>query len=939
MKLQRMCTAIFSLLCTCFIPSVHAQDVYKLDQVLSPDSKILIGKLDNGLTYYIRANKRPEQRAELRLVVKAGSILEDDDQQGLAHFVEHMAFDGTKNFPKQALVDFLEKSGVRFGPELNAYTSFDETVYMLQVPTDSPEVMKTGFKILEEWAHDISLLDSAIDKERNVLVEEWRLQRGAEYRVSMKHIPIELYNSQYAERIVIGKKEILETCPYSAIRRFYKDWYRPDLMAIVAVGDFNPGDIKNLIQEHFSSLKDPDNERMRNEYPIPDHRETLISLVTDPELTRASAEVLFKRDARDTRTAGDYRNDIIDNLYDAMLNARYQEVLQQPNPPFIYAYSVDGRFIGYKQAYTLGVSLKENAILGGLESILKEAYRVKQHGFTESELERQKTESLRGMERYYQERNKTESYQYASEYIRNFLERETIPGIEVELAMHKQFLPGITLQEVNALAGKRMGAENRVITISAPQKGSVIMPSQEAIKALLHTIETERLEPYTDKFSSEPLISHLPALGKVISEIKIPSLGLIEWKLSNGMKVVLKPTDFKNDELLFSSFSNGGTSLVPDSEYISAAFATSIIDHSGIGNFDAIELEKKLSGKIVSVNPSIGPLTEGINGSASPQDMETLFQLIYLYGTAPRKDSTAFSSLITRYKAMLQNRNVSPEAAYNDTMQVTLANYHFRSRPVSIPMVEEIRFDKAISIYKDRFANFGDFTFIFVGNFKPATLKPLVEQFLATLPSLNRKEYWRDVGIKPPKGIITKAVYKGIEPKSTVTMVFTGPFQWSQPNRYHFNAMIEALNIKLREVLREDMGGTYGVRVSGSTSLFPRQEYSISLSWGCNPDRVEELVQTTLLQIDSLKLKKMDPVYIEKVREMQLRTHEVNLKQNGFWLNNLRAYYGNKENPEMILNYPGLVKHLTGAAIQQAIKKYFDLNNYIKVVLYPEKKE
>ena len=917
----------------------HAQQIFKPDQVLTPDPKILIGKLDNGLTYYIRENHKPEKRAELRLAVKAGSILEDDDQQGLAHFDEHMAFNGTKNFPKQDIVNFLEKSGVRFGPDLNAYTSFDETVYMLQVPTDSPQVLKKGFQILEEWSHDVSYDDTEIDKERGVVIEEWRLRRGAEYRVSMKHLPIELYKSHYADRIAIGKKEILESCPHDALRRFYHDWYRPDLMAVFAVGDFNKEEIEKLIKEHFTHLINPEKERARSQYPVPDNKETLVSIATDPELTRASVDIIFKRDTSSQSTAADYRTQIISNLSAAMLNARLRELLQKANPPFIYAYNYDGRFIGPKQAYYLVAGVKENSILNGFEAMVTEAFRVKQHGFTTTELERQKVQTLRGMENAFKERDKTESRQLIDEYIRNFLQYETIPGIEVELNLYKQFLPGITLQEINKQTQERLTDGNRVITVSAPQKDSVKVPTEAEILSIMKKVSTEQLGPYIDKVSTEPLVSHLPAPGKVVEEKKIASLDVTEWKLSNGARVVLKPTDFKNDEILFSAHCNGGTSLVDEKNYLSGEFTPTIIGQSsGVGKFDPITLQKKLSGKLVSVYPTISMLAEGFSGSASPQDIETLFQLVYLYGTSPRKDSTAFLSLMTRYKASLQNRSVSPEAAFADTLQVTLTNYHPRTRPLTVPLLDEVNLDTAFSIYKDRFADFSNFTFIFVGNFKVDSIKPLVEQYLASLPSLNRKEMWKDIGIKPPKGVISKQVKKGIEPKSSINLTFTGPFEWSQQNKYDFNSMLEVLNIKLREVLREDKGGTYGVGVSGSPTHHPRQEYSISVRWGCNPDRVDELVSAALQQIDSAKLKLFDPVYIEKVRETQRRGYEVNMKQNRFWLNTLYSYYVDNGNPEKMLNYPKFVENLKADAIQNAVKKYFNMDNYVKVVLYPEKK-
>ena len=636
----------------------QAQQTFKPDQVLTPDPKIVIGRLDNGLTYYIRENHKPEKRAELRLAVKAGSILEDDYQQGLAHFDEHMAFDGTKSFPKQDIINFLEKSGVRFGADLNAYTSFDETVYMMQVPTDSPEVMKKGFQILEEWSHDVSYGDKEIDKERHVVIEEWRLHRGANERVSMKHYPIELYKSHYADRLPIGKKEILDSCRHDDLRKFYHDWYRPDLMAVFAVGDFNKEEIEKLIKEHFSHLNNPEKERERLQFPVPDNKETLVSIATDPELTGASVDVIFKRDTSGQSTAADYRTKIISELASTMLNERYSELLQKSNPPFIYAYNYDERFIGPKQAYNLGAAVKENSILDGFEAMVTEAYRVKQHGFTVTELERQKIQTLREIEKAFKERDKTESRPFIDEYIRNFLDNEPIPGIEVEFALYKQFLPSITLEEVNKQIQEHMTDGNRVITVSAPQKDGVRVPTETEILSIMNKVSTERLDPYIDKVNDEPLVSKLPLPGKVVEEKKIVSLGVTEWKLSNGAKVILKPTDFKNDEILFSAYSPGGTSLVSDKDYLSAAFASAIINTSGVGDFDDISLQKKLSGKIVSVDPTIGELSEGFSGSVTPQDIETLFQLVYLYGTSPRKDTTAFSSLITRYKASLENRSV-----------------------------------------------------------------------------------------------------------------------------------------------------------------------------------------------------------------------------------------------------------------------------------------
>ena len=922
-----------------FFSQARAQEAsLKLDDRLAVDPRITLGKLDNGLTYYIRANKKPEKRAELRLVVKAGSVLEDDDQQGLAHFVEHMAFNGTKSFPKQELISFMERSGMRLGPDVNAYTSFDETVYMLQVPTDSAHLVRKAFQILEEWSHDVTFDDKEIDKERGVVIEEWRLGKGAFERVQNKHLPTIFHASQYAKRLPIGKKEILESFSYDAAKRFYRDWYRPELMALMAVGDFDKTEIEALVKQHFAGLKNARPARERTKYKLPDHAETLVSIATDPELPFTSVTVLFKRATEDELSVKDYRRSIVGGLYDGMLNARLQEKTQQADPPFVFAGSGDSRFVGEKQGYGLSAGVKETAILQGLDAAVTEAFRVKHHGFTSTELDRQKTNRLRFIENAFKEREKTESRNHAAEYIRNFLQNEPIPGIEVEFAIHNQFVPGITLDEVNALASVRLTQGNRIAIVSAPKKETVKVPTDAEVLAVLNGASTKPTEAYVDKVSASPLVAKLPKPGTVAGARTIASLGVTEWKLSNGAIVILKPTDFKNDEILFSAYSKGGTSLSPDNDYISSSWASAIASQSGVGEFDAISLQKMLTGKVVRVFPGISELSEGFSGNASPQDFETLFQLVHLHFTAPRKDTTAFSSFLTRQQAFIQNRGASPEGAFFDTLQVTMANYHHRARPITMQLLDEINLDKAFAFYKDRFADASDFIFFFVGAFQVEKIKPLVEQYLASLPSSQRKESWRDVGMKPPKGVISKKVMRGIEPKSQVNITFTGGFEWTSRNRYDFQAMMEVLRIKLREVLREDKGGVYGVQINGSPSLYPRKEYSINIGFGCSPERVDELVTAVHQQIDSLTMKEPAGLYIEKVKEIQLRERETSLKENRFWLSTFRTYYANGENPEEVLKFATMVNGLTGKAVQLAAKKYFNAKNTVKIVLYPEKK-
>jgi zinc protease len=905
---------------------------------LTPDPAITIGKLDNGLIYYVRENKKPEKRCELRLAVKVGSVVEDDDQLGLAHFVEHMAFNGTENFPKMEIINFLEKSGMKFGPEVNAMTSFDQTVYMLQLPTDSIQVLKKGFQILQQWAQHVAFDGTEIDKERGVIIEEWRLGQGAQMRILMQQLPYLLYNSQYAKRFVIGKKEVLESFKHETLKRYYRDWYRPDMMAVVAVGDFNGKEIVSWIKEHFSGLKNPVPERPRVEYPVPTHKETLVTIASDAELPMSMCQIIFKRPVKDTYTAGDYRDELVDRLCGSMLSARYAERVQKPNPPFVFAAGVDQRFLGNVQVTALIAALKETSILDGIDALVTEAYRAKQHGFTATELERQKKQVVSQYENMFKEREKRQSRMLADEYVRNFLQKETIPGIEVEYEMARQFMPGVGLEEVNKRIAERLQDEGRVITLSLPKKESIKVPTEAEILATFNAASTKRHEPYVDKVSTQPLLAKLPQPGKIVSEKKTESIGVTEWVLSNGARVILKPTDFKDDEVLFSAYSKGGHSLVDENVYRSATNAATLVSQSGVGEFDAIVLQKMLTGKMVNVYPMISELSEGFSGSAAPKDLETLFQLVYLYGTAPRKDTSAISALMTRMRASLQNRSADPNGVFMDTVQVTMANYHYRGKPLTTALLSEINPDKALAFYKDRFADFSDFTFFFVGNIKPESIKPFVEQYLASLPSIKRTESWRDVGVKAPPGPVSKTVYKGMEPKSTVQMYLTGPFEWTDQNRYDFMSLIELMRIKLREVVREEKGGTYGISVYGAPSLYPRKEYSLTISWGCSPDRVDELVGTVLQQLDSLKMKRPDQVYVDKVQEQQRRTYEVNLKENNFWMSNFRTFIANGESLEDILKYPSYVEKLSGQAIQNAAKTYLQLNTLKKFVLYPEKK-
>jgi zinc protease len=910
-----------------------------LDQQLPVDPNIVLGQFANGLRYYIRVNKRPENRAELRLVVNAGSVLEDEDQRGLAHFVEHMAFNGTKHFAKQELVKFMESIGMRFGPSLNAFTSFDETIYMLQIPTDKADVIKTAFLILEDWAHNLTFDPTEIDKERGVIVEEWRLGRGASARMQDKQFPILLKGSRYAERLPIGKKEIIESFKHDVLKKFYSDWYRPDLMAVIAVGDFDKSVVESQIKEHFASLPSVPHPRPRSIYDVPDHPETLFAIATDKEAQTTNLSVYNLLPLRDQTTAGAYRQSIVEELSSGMLNRRFSELAQKPDAPFLAAYSGRGLFVRSKEAYMLNALVKEDGVERGLDALFTESERVARFGFTPTELERQKRDALRSIERLYAERDKQDSATFASEYIRNFLQKEPIPGIAYEYELHERFLPEITLEEINQLGKERMSDRNRVVVVSAPEKEGLAVPDAPKLAAVMKAALAKDIAPYVDTVASEMLLDKIPEPGKIVKTTLKEDYGITEWELSNGVKVVLKPTNFKQDEIVFRAMSPGGTSLASDQDYVPDSSADIVVSSGGLGKFSAIELRKVLSGKVASVRPYIHDLEEGLVGNASPKDLETMFQLIYMTFVEPRKDPAIFDVLTNQMKTIIANRRASPEAAFRDALQTTLAQNHLRARPLTPELVDEWNLDKSYAFYKDRFADASDFTFIFVGNIDIEAMKPLVERYLGGLPSIHRNEAWKDVGIEPPKGVVQKSVKKGIEPKSQTSVVFTGPFLHDRPHRTAIRALSLVLETRLRNILREDLGGTYSVTVTASYSKIPKEEYSFVVNFGCDPERVDELVKAVFKEIENIKAGGPTEKETSDAREALSRDFETSMKQNGYLLTQIYYRYQLHEDLKELFDFGEYLKTLNAAMIQEAAKTYLNMDNYVQVTLFPEKEK
>jgi zinc protease len=903
---------------------------------LPVDTAVAMGRLPNGMRYYVRRNHEPEKRAELRLVVNAGSVLETEDQRGMAHLVEHMAFNGTRNFAKQEIRDYLERVGMRFGADVNAYTGFDETVFSLTLPTDSAGVLDTGLRILDDWARAVTFDAEEIEKERKVVIEEWRLGQGAGSRLRDRQFPVLFRGSRYAERLPIGSRESLERADPAALRRFYAEWYRPELMAVVAVGDFDRDAMVRAIRERFAAIPASPAPRERPAFGLPEHGEALFSVATDPETTGSGVTVYFKHPRRGDGTVGAYREGIVETLYLGMLGDRLYELTQKPDAPYLSASASSGPLVRGTDSQVLSASVRDGGVERGLEALLTEAERAAQHGFTASELARQKETLLRLWEQVYAERDKMHSGQFTAEYVAHFLEGEPIPDVASEFELYRRFLPGITLEEVNRMAAARLREQGRVVLVSLPEKAGLAVPTEAALRAVVDSVGRRRVAAYDDRVSDRPLVTTPPRAGRVVSERTVPGVDVREWTLSNGVRVLVKSTDFKEDEFLFAGNSPGGTSLAPDSLWVPALTAAGVVTGGGVGELSLVELGKRLSGKLVGVGPNVGDLREGFSGGGSTQDVETLLQLVYLYFTAPRPDSTAFLTYQSRAREALRNRDASPDQAFGDTLRLTLAQNHPRARPLTSETFERMDLARSLAFYRDRFADAGDFTFYFVGSLDPAELRPLVERWLGGLPSTGRKESWRDVGMTYPRGVIRKTVRKGVEPKARTQLVFTGTAPFDRDTIAATNAVAEVLELRLRDLLREDMGGTYGASVGAGATRDPRPTYTVSIGFGTSPERVEELTRVVLAQIDSLKRAGPTAAELQKVREAERRSRETEMRDNGFWISQMMSYVNAGWDLREIPAGGDRTARLTPEAVRDAARRYLDTGNYVQVTLLPE---
>jgi zinc protease len=918
--------------------SVNNAISQKKEHLLPVDENVRIGKLKNGFTYYIRKNSKPENRIEMRLVVKAGSVLEDEDQRGLAHFVEHMCFNGTKHFEKNELIHYLQSLGIQFGPEINAYTSFDETVYMLTLPSDSVNIVNTGYLVMEDWAHGVSFNEDEVNNERGVIIEEWRINRGANQRMLDKNLPVILKGSRYAQRLPIGQKEIIENAPVEALKRFYNDWYRPDLMAFIIVGDIDPAEAEAKIKEHFGNLKMPKKPRKREYFNIPSHSETLVSIATDKEAPLSSVSVYYKSEAEDYKTKNDYRREIMYSLFTGMINMRLGEIRQQPDPPFINAAVYYGNFIAKDKNVFVSTSLPgDKGIETAFEAIMAENRRVQLHGFTEGELERFKKMLLNNYERAYKERDKTESNNYASEYIRNFLQSEPIPGIEFEYNFVKETLPGIKIEELNALIDKLLPTGDRVIIVNAPEKEEIKIPSEERLLSELSRLEKEELPPYEDKVTGTDLLSEKPEKGKILFSKKNEELGIVEYKLSNGAKVYLKPTDFKNDEIIMRAESWGGQSLYPDKDDMSAKNAASVINESGIGEYSKTDLQKLLAGKTASVTPNISLYSEGMSGYASSKDMETLFQLLHSYFTNPRKDRPSFESYVTKQKAYYKNILSSPNQYFFDKYNRIKTGNHIRAN--AIPPEEywdKIDFDRVFEIYNERFADASDFKFYFVGSFSVDSIRPFIETYLASLPGNNSKETWKDIGMRTPRSMIDTSIFKGSDPKSLVIAYMECDKPWNEKDAYLLSVLGGVLKRKYIDVIREEKSGAYSVQASAGQIRVPYDYAYLQVLIPCSPDNTDSLTFAALNEIKKIQENGVKPEDLQTAKEIERRETEKSSKTNNYWINALSDIFFYGKSTDVYVDYNTIISQITTEDLQRIAIECFNTEKYLRVVLYPE---
>ena len=903
------------------------------------DPNVRIGKLENGLTYYIRHNELPEDRADFYIAQKVGSILEEENQRGLAHFLEHMCFNGTTNFPGKALINYLESIGVRFGENLNAYTSIDETVYNIaNVPVIRDGIVDSCLLILHDWANDLTLDPKEIDNERGVIHEEWRQGQGAMMRMYEQVLPKTFEGSKYGHRLPIGTIEVIDNFPYQALRDYYEKWYRPDQQGIVVVGDVDVEKVEAKIKEIFSPIEMPANAAERVYEQVPDNKEPIITIAKDKEQPSTMIYIWHKHPATPNEAKGNIGYLVQNYMFSMiakMLNARLDELRQNANPPYIMAVTEDTDFLLAKttQAFAGIAVSKEDGIPTAIAALVREIERARKFGFTASEYARAKADYLRALESAYNEREKVRNAQYVQEYIRHFIDNEPIPGIEMEYTLMNQLAPNIPVEAINSILPQLITDENIVINIFGPDKEGMVYPTEAEILDVLNKTKAEEITAYVDKVSDEPLMKETPKAGKIV-KTEEGAFGSTVLTLSNGVRVVVKNTDFKADEIRMSAFSPGGTSIFGTGEALQVKMLNSVAGLGGLGNFSNVDLEKVLAGKKASISASVNGLTERVNGSCSPKDLETLMQLVYLTFTAPRMDNAAFESFKQRTKASLANQEADPSIALVDTLNKEMYGNHPMAMRVKAEMIDQIDYNRIMEMYKDRFKEAGDFTFLFVGNINLEEAKPLIETYLGGLPTINRKENFKDIKLDIQKGIRKNVFEKKMEtPKATVLNIISGNCPLNLKNSLLMTILSQTMDMVYTETIREKEGASYGVGTVGQIN-YPKDEAIFQIYFDTDPAKREKMEQIVMTELQKVAQEGPRPEHLAKVKEFLLKKHIENSKENSYWLGQLDSYYWN--NTDMNTDYEKLVNELTGEDVKNFTKALLGQGNIVEITMTAE---
>lgn len=910
-------------------------------QPLPIDPKIRYGKLDNGLTYYIRANQKPKDRAEFYIAQNVGAILENDDQNGLAHFLEHMAFNGTKNYPGKGIINYFESIGVKFGANINAYTSLDETVYNLSdVPTMRESVIDSALLVLHDWSSFILLEGDEIDSERGVIREEWRTGAGAERRMWKEANKLKYPGSQYAKRDVIGDTAVINNFTHKTIRDFYHKWYRPDLQAILVVGDVDVDKIEAKIKAMFADIPRKENAGERPIHPIFDNEEPIIALVKDPEASMTRIELEYKHNVVPTEiklSMGGYFFGIANSLISTMMGNRFDEITQQADAPFVGGYAYYGELVKSKDAFQLLAVPKEGFEMNGLKALLLEAEKVKRFGFTNSELERAKTDLLKGIEKAYNERENQKNNVLVKEYVRHFLNQEVIPGIEWEYQTLQALLPQLTVDRINEMAKSYITDNNLIVSFMSPDKEAVKVPSKDQILLAIEDSKKAELTAKAEEDMNKPLIKKAPKAGKVKKISVNATFGTTEWVLSNGVRVVFKPTKFKQDEILFNAFSEGGLSKVSNvADLPSAMFASSIMSNNGLGEYTQIELSKLLTGKIAAVSPSISSYEEALSGNSSVSDFETLMQLIYLHFTAPRKDDNAFKALINSYRASMANSASDPRKAFSDSINMLVNNRHPRTILMSLEMLDQVDQDKALAIYKERFAVPADFTFVFTGNIDPANndVKKAITTYLGGLKTKKTKEKFTDNNIRKAKGKVSNEFRKEMKiQKASNFILYSAQLPYNMNNRTTLTAIGSILSMRYLESIREKEGGSYGVGVRGGMSNQPIDEATLVMQFDTDPQKQARLMEIIHAEVDEIVNNGPRADDLQKVKENMLKKHIEDVAENRWWQAAVTRFYQDRLN--LVTDYKASVEALTSESVQATLKTIVSQQNIIEVVMKP----